>query len=164
MSMMRNTIRTQARASLRPQIIQTEPEKEQPKALTGLDALDTVELSDTVVKLLPFKCTCGIKNNSVAFFAQLKGGKSFGANPVMPKDEYGNPLMPDNVVNSKTGYLVVEVSANAKIAVYEGGRMEFTLRPTFVAFEPELEAAKAAEAAETAKIAEEAKKAAKASK
>ncbi len=152
MSMMRNTIRTQARASLRPQIIQAEQVQEQPKTFAGLDAFDKVELSDTVVKLLPFECTCGIKNNTTAFFAQLKGGKSFGVNPVMPKDEYGNPLTPDNVVNGGTGFLVLKVSANAKVAIYEGGRMEFTLRPTFVAFEKDLEAAKKAEAAEVAKI------------
>jgi len=154
MSMMRSNIR---RASMRPQIVQQEVVNDQPKAHMGLDAFDKLELSDTVVKLMPFKCTCGIKNGVTIFFAQLKGGKSFGATPVMPKDEYGNPLTPDNVVNGAEGYLVLSVSANAKVDVYDNGRMEFSLRPTFVAFEPELEAAKKAEQAATAKFAKASK-------
>ena len=154
MSMMRSNIR---RASMRPQVIQAEQVQEQPKVHMGLDAFDKLELSDTVVKLMPFKCTCGIKNGVAIFFAQLKGGKSFGVTPVMPKDEYGNPLTPVNVVNGTEGYLVLSVSANAKVDVYDNGRMEFSLRPTFVAFEPELEAAKKAEQAETAKYAKASK-------
>lgn len=133
MSMLRNNIVRLARTN-RPQI--TADAEEKPKTLRGLDCLDKLGVADEHLKALPFEMRCGIKNGIAIFFAQLKGGKSIGVTPVMPKDEYGNPLTPDNVANGASGYLVLKVSENAKIAEDDNGRMDFTVRPTFVAFEP----------------------------
>ena len=54
--------------------------------VTQFDALDNEELGGVIVKVMKVRVTCGIKNNIISFFAQLKGGKSFGVTPVMPKD------------------------------------------------------------------------------
>ena len=159
MSMLRMNNRAAIRATLRPQITapQNDDQRSKTVAVVGIDALDNEELGGAIVKVMKFRVTCGIKNNIISFFAQLKGGKSFGVTPVMPKDPYGNPLVPDTVANSAEGYLVLKISENSKVEVKEGGRMEFSIRPNFVAFEKTMEEAEAAKVTEEKVIEAEAK-------
>lgn len=117
---------------LRPLSGQNKETKEPEKAIVALDSLDSLEVAGKVVKEINFPVTCAIKNGTPIFFAQLKGNKRFSATPVMPKDALGNVLAPPN---GEEGYLTLELSENAQLTLTQDGKYEFSVRPTFKAWE-----------------------------
>lgn len=118
---------------LRPLSAQNaEAAKEPQKTIVSLDTLDTLVVADKTVKELPFAVTCGIVKGVPLFFAQLKGNKRFSCAPIMPKDEMGSVLAPPN---GSEGYLTLELSENAQLTLASDGKYEFSVRPTFKAWE-----------------------------
>lgn len=106
--------------------------KEPEKNVVSMDSLDTLQLAGKIEKEIQFPVTCAIKNGVPIFFAQLKGGKRFSCTPVMPKAEMGGILAPPN---GEEGHLIVELSENAQLTLSSDGKYEFSVRPTFIAWE-----------------------------
>lgn len=117
---------------LRPLSGQNKETKEPEKAVVSIDSLDKLEVAGKIVKEINFPVTCAIKNGVPIFFAQLKGGKRFSVTPVMPKDANGSVLAPPS---GKEGYITLELSENAQLTLTADGKYEFSVRPTFEAWE-----------------------------
>ena len=123
-----------------------------PAATFSVADLKTMAVAKTVTEELPFPLTCMHTRSAVVFSAQLNNGKCIGIVPVMPR----NPADPTQVLaptNGESGYLTLEYSENAKITEETPGRLEFSIRPKFMAWESAeaREYRLAAEAAEAAK-------------
>lgn len=103
-------------------------------------ALDGLELCGNIRKLLKFKVRCSMRGGQPVFTAELKGGRVFRASPVLPKDENGNQITPASVENGAEGYLVLEISRNAMVAM-DDKSVEITVRPGLIGFEPTVEEA-----------------------
>lgn len=117
---------------LRPLSGQNKETKEPEKAVVNINDLDKLEVAGKIVKEINFPVTCAIKNGTPIFFAQLKGNKRFSVTPVMPKDANGSVLAPPN---GEEGYITLELSENAQLTLTADGKYEFSVRPTFEAWE-----------------------------
>lgn len=104
--------------------------------ILGIDALDQSTNAKNIVKALNFETYCGVDGRTgiPSFYAQCEGGKSWAFTPVMPKDVGGNPMIPLEVYNGARGYLVLNVSENARVEENEKGQRGLTVRPEFLAF------------------------------
>ena len=104
-----------------------------PQGISVAD-LQKMAVARTVVEEMTFPLVCIHTRAAVVFTAQLANGKSIGIVPVMPR----NPADPTQVLaptNGESGYLTIEYSENTRVTEETPGRLEFSIRPKFVAWE-----------------------------